>query len=438
MVTRRHLLTAGATTMAARSQAAPYDDRPALLGGTPAHAGPFPPWPAYDAREEQAFEETLKSRKWHRVGGQNVNRFEQAFARIMGAKGCVATSSGTAALIVSLKALGVGPGDEVIVPPYTFIATINAVLMLYALPVFVDSDFETAQIDAAKIEAAMTDRTAAILPVHLGGSAADLDALLTIGQRRGIPVIEDACQAHLGEWRKRKLGSLGATGCFSFQTSKNMACGEGGALISDDEALLEKCFAVHSHGRGRKATSYDFTYSSTGANFRMDEFHAAMASVQLSRIEQQAETRDRNAEYLARLFQEIPGVQMARRYPGCTRSAWHLFIFRYRREAFAGLPKSKVVRALNAEGIPAAGGYGPLNKESFLKTALAGRPFQSIYSKERLARWHERNECPENDRLCAEAIWLPQNTLLGKRVDMEKIAEAMRKTQKHAAALAKA
>jgi dTDP-4-amino-4,6-dideoxygalactose transaminase len=216
-----------------------------------------------------------------------------------------------------------------------------------------------------------------------------------------------------------------------------MACGEGGALISNDESLLEKCFAVHSHGRGRKAGGYDFTYTSTGANFRMDEFHAAMASVQLTRIEHQAETRDGNAEYLTKLLNEIPGVQVAKRYAGCTRSAWHLFIFRYRKDDFAGLPKAKLVRALNAEGIPAAAGYGPLNRESFLNAALTSRHFQSIYSKERLARWQERNECPQNERLCAEALWIPHSALLGTRVDMEKIAGAVRKTQKHAASLAK-
>ena len=249
----------------------------------------------YDRGEEQALLETLASRKWLRVAGENVNRFEQAYARAMGAKGCVATCNGTSALILSMKALGVGPGDEVIVPPYTFIATINAVLMLYALPVFVDTDRQTAQIDARKIEEAITDRTRAILPVHLGGSAADLDAILAIAARRRLPVIEDACQAHFGEWRNRKLGTCGATGCFSFQATKNMACGEGGAVVSNDEALLDKCFAIHSHGRKRTVSGYDFTYRSAGANLRMDEFHAALATVQLTRAEQQAETRDRNA-----------------------------------------------------------------------------------------------------------------------------------------------
>jgi dTDP-4-amino-4,6-dideoxygalactose transaminase len=438
MVSRRAFLAAGAAVSAGRGLAAPASEKPALLGGNPVHPGSFPAWPVFDGREGQALIETLHSRKWLRVTGQNVNRFEQSFAQTFGAKGCLATCNGTSALLLSLKALGVGPGDEVIVPPYTFIATVNAVMMLYALPVFVDSDRETAQIDAHKIEEAITERTAAILPVHLGGSAADLDSILAIAARHRLPVVEDACQAHLGEWRNRKLGTYGATGCFSFQATKNMACGEGGALITDDEALLDKCFAIHSHGRARAIAGYDFTYKVGGANLRMDEFHAALASVQLTRLERQSETRDRNATYLTKLLRDVPGVLPARRYPGCTRSAWHLYMFRYRPEAFAGLPRSTFLKALVAEGIPASSGYAPLNQEPFLKNMLATRDFQALFSKERIARWEERNRCPENDKLCSEAVWLTHSMLLGSRSDMEQIAAAVRKIQAHASQLLKA
>jgi dTDP-4-amino-4,6-dideoxygalactose transaminase len=392
----------------------------------------------HDEAEERALTSTLASHKWHRVAGQNVNRFEQDYARLIGTRACVATANGTLALYLSLRALGIGPGDEVIVPPYTFIATVNAVLMLYALPVFVDSDLETAQIDARKIEAAMTGRTAAVMPVHLGGSAADLDAILAIADRRRVPVVEDACQAHLGEWRNRKLGSFGATGCFSFQATKNMACGEGGALVTNDEALLEKCFAIHSHGRGRVGSGYDFTYRTAGSNLRMDEFHAAVASVQMTRLEAHAAARDRNARYLEKLLVDVPGLQVARQYPGCTRCAWHFLIVRYRTEAFAGLSKARVVQALNAEGVPVAAGYDALNRAPFLTHVLASREFQSIFSKRRLAQWQESNQCPENDRLCEQAIWIPHYLLLGTPADMEQIAQAFRKVQVHAAALAKA
>jgi len=434
MLTRRKLITAAAAGTAVRGHAA---EAPALAGGKPVRTAPFPSWPVFDRHEEQALLETLHSRKWLRIAGEKVNSFERMWAAAIGTKGCVATCNGTSALFLSLKALEVGPGDEVIVPPYTFIATVNAVLLLYALPVFVDTDPATGLIDAGKIEAAITGRTAAILPVHIGGSAADMDTILAVAGRRSIPVVEDVCQAHFGEWRGRRLGGWGTTGCFSFQSTKNLACGEGGALVSNDEALVEKCFSIHSHGRPREVSGYNFAYRGAGANLRMDEFRAAVAAVQLTRLEQQVELRDRNARYLTSMLTQIPGIEPLRMYPGCTRNAWHLYMFRYRPEEFAGLPRRTFVRALMAEGIPAAIGYTPLNREPFLKNTLASRHFQAIYSRERLAQWEERNRCPRNDRFCEETVWLTQNKLLGTRSDMEQIAEAMRKVRTHAARLLK-
>lgn len=437
MLSRRSLFAAGTAAATGPARAEARNGLPALLGGAPAHPGQFPVWPLYDRREEQALADTLRSGKWLRVTGQNVNRFEEAWARLIGARGCVATCNGTSAIYLALKGLGVGPGDEVIVPPYTFIATVNAVLMLYALPVFVDSDPETAQIDARKIEAAITGRTAAILPVHIGGGAADLDAILAVADKRRLPVVEDACQAHLGEWRNRRLGGFGAAGCFSFQATKNVACGEGGALVTNDAELLEKCFAFHNHGRGRQASGYNFSYRAAGANLRMDEFRAALAAAQLSRVEQLAATRDRNARYLTTLLGEIPGIRPLRMYPGCTRSAWHLYMFRYQAEAFAGMSKQTLLKALEAEGIPAAGGYTPLNRDPFLRNTLAAPEFRKLFAKARIASWEERNQCPENDRLCADTVWLTHWMLLGTRTDMEQIAAALGKIQAHAARIVK-
>ena len=193
--TRRGFLAA-APLAAALAADAP-GDRPAILGGAKAHPTPFPSWPVFDQTEERALVDMLRSGKWYRGSGQMVGRFEQAYAQLTGAKYCLATANGTSALFTSLNALGVEPGDEVIVPPYTFIATINVVLRQYALPVFVDTDPETFQMDARKIEAAITPRTRAIIPVHLGGNACDLDAILAIAGQHKIPVLEDACQAHL-------------------------------------------------------------------------------------------------------------------------------------------------------------------------------------------------------------------------------------------------
>ena len=438
-MTRRDLFAAGpAAGLFGMAKAVAAPGKPALLGGSKTRTTPFPSWPVFDQTEEKALLDTLRSGRWYRGSGKTVAKFEQAYAQLTGAKCCLATANGTAALYTSLNALGVEPGDEVLVPPYTFIATVNVVLRQHALPVFVDSDLETCQMDARKIEAAITPRTKAIIPVHLGGSACDLDAILPIAQKHDIPVIEDACQAHLGEWKGRKVGTYGRTGCFSFQASKNLNSGEGGAILTDDEDIKERCYTFHNNGSGLKAIGTNFGYAGTGANLRMTEFQAALLLAQMTRIEAQAKTRTENARYLTSMLKEIPGIAPARMYEGCTRNAYHLYMFRYDKERFAGVPRALFLKALGAEGIPASGGYSPLNKQPFLKTALASRGYRALFPADVLAQWEERNRCPANDRLCAEAVWLTQNTLLGPRGDMDQIADAIRKIQAHAGELREA
>ncbi len=418
------------------SHAATSAEKPVLLGGKPARIEPFPTWPIFDDTEEQALLATVRSGQWFRGSGKQVNEFETAFANLLGAKFCIGTSSGTNALISSLNALGVGSGDEVILPPYTFVACVNAILMLGAVPVFVDTDVETFQINPAKIEAAITEHTAAIMPVHLGGNAADLDAILSIGRKHKIPVVEDACQAHLGEWRGRKVGTWGSTGCFSFQASKNLTAGEGGAILTDNEELANRCFAAQGNSRPRRMVGPNANLI-RGSNMRMSEFHASLLLSQLRRLPAQAKTRDENAAYLTEMIGTIPGILPARKYEGCTRSAYHLYMFRYNKEEFASLPRAKFIAALSAEGIRGSSGYTPLNKEPFIAETLATRGYQRAFGKERLKQWTERNRCPENDRLCQDAVWFTQNMLLTKREGMEQIAEAIRKIQMHAAELAK-
>jgi perosamine synthetase len=412
-------------------------ERPALLGGPKIRTRPFPWWPITNTIDEEAILETMRSGEWFRGTGQQVNRFEQAYKELTGARNCLAVANGTSALYLALNGIGIEPGDEVVVPPYTFIATVNAVLRQYALPVFVDTDRETFQIDAKKIETSISSRTKAILPVHLGGSSCDLDAILSVAARHQIPVIEDACQAHLAEWRGRKVGTYGAAGCFSFQASKNLNSGEGGAILTDDHNLYERLFTFHNNGTSREPKHTTFSYDGTGANFRLTEFQAAILMAQMTRIEEQAKTRTANALYLTSQLKEIPGIAPARMYEGCTRNAYHLYMFRYEQEEFAGLPKNSFLRALRAEGIPASPGYSPLNEEPFLKTTLRSRSYKLLYPKLVLDEWEERTRCPNNDRLCREAVWLTQTMLLGSRSDMDSIANAIRKIQAHASELAK-
>ncbi len=436
---RRFLATAAAAGAAASAATGRADqDKPAVLGGKPVRRAAFPSWPRFDGRDEKNILDVLHSGHWFRGGGDCVNRFEAAYADMTGARHCVATANGTSALFASLAAIGIEPGDEVIVPPYTFIATINVVLLQYALPVFVDTDPETFQIDARKIEAAITERTAAIMPVHLGGNAADLDAILAIAKKHKLPVIEDACQAHLGEWRGKKVGTLGTTGCFSFQISKNLSSGEGGAILTADADLAEKCYAFQNNNRARTVTGYNFFYrGGRGANLRMTEFQGNLLLAQMTRLEDQSRTREQNAQYLTRQLKEIPGIHPARMYDGCTRNAYHLYMFRYKSEAFGGLPRDKFLHALDAEGIPCSPGYSPLNKEPFLPAALNSKGFRRLFSKEILDGYQERNQCPANDQLCQEAVWFTQPMFLGTKSDMDQIAAAIRKIHAHAAALAR-
>jgi perosamine synthetase len=420
------------------SAASEATGKPALLGGKPVRTGPFPSWPVIGESDEKAWMEVLRSGKWFRGYGQQVNRFEEVWAKTNGSKHCVATANGTSSLWAALEAVGVGPGDEVILPPYTFIATLNVVLLQYALPIFVDTDPETFQIDARKIEAAITERTRAILPVHIGGSPADLDTILAVGAKHKIPVIEDACQAHLAQWCGRNVGSLGTAGCFSFQASKNLNSGEGGAILTSDPELAQKCYAFHNNCRGRNIAGYNFEYMGRrGANVRMTEFQAALLMSQMTRVEEQSKVREQNAQYLTALLKQIPGIMPAALYEGVTRSAYHLYMFRYQSESFAGLSRAKFLQALNAEGVPCMAGYSPLNKEPFLKAQLGSGTCRKLFSADIMNGWEQRTQCPENDKLCQEAVWFTQTMLLGPRSDMDHIATAITKIRVYAAELAK-
>jgi perosamine synthetase len=431
-LTRRGFIAAAPVAMGA---SAATIDKPALLGGKKTRNEPFPSWPKFDQKEENALIEVLRSGKWYRGSGQHVKKFEAAYAELTGANQCLATANGTAALFISLNVMGVEPGDEVLIPPYTFIATLNVVLRQHALPVFVDSDPETFQMDHRKVESLINGNTRAIMPVHLGGNAANLDELLAISRKHKIPLIEDAAQAHLGEWKGRKVGTWGDTGCFSFQASKNLNSGEGGAILFNNEDTRERAYAFHNNGSGLKFIGLNFTYAGSGANLRMTEFQAALLMAQMTRLEQQSKTRSENAKYLTTMLKEIPGISPARSYDGCTNNAFHLYMLRYNPQAFAGLPRAKFLKAMAAEGIPSSGGYSPLNSQEFVKNAVNSRGYKRLFSEKRLKQWAEQNHCPANDRMCSEAVWFTQNMLLGSRGDMEQIASAVKKIQKFAGEL---
>ena len=226
-------------------------------------------------------------------------------------------------------------------------------------------------------------------------------------------------------------------GCFSFQASKNLNSGEGGAIISNDEALMEQCFTFHNNSRGRATSGADFRYRQRGLNLRLTEFQAALLMAQMSRLDEQSQRREVNAAALTALLKQVPGIASAKSYAHCTRNAFHLYMFRYDAAHFAGLPRARFLKALQAEGVPCSAGYSPLNREPLLKNTLMSKGYQRIYGEKRLKAWFEQNECPVNDRLCEEAVWFTQTMLLGEKSDMEQIAGAIARIQRHAAELAK-
>lgn len=275
------------------------------------------------------------------------------------------------------------------------------------------------------------------MPVHLGGAVCDLDALIPLARKHKTVLIEDACQAHLAEWKNRKVGTLGDAGCFSFQESKNLSSGEGGAILLKSEDLIERAYAFHNNGTGRGGSGVRPNYASTGANLRLTEFQAALLLARMERLARESRTRADNAAYLSSMLGKIPGIKPVKMHAGCTNNAWHLYMFRYDPQAFSNLPRAAFLKAMHAEGIPSSGGYTPLNKQPFIKAVIESRPYRKLFPGKVIDEWADRNQCPANDRLCAEAVWFTQNMLLGPRSDMDQIVEAITKIQAHAAGIAR-
>ncbi|HKJ66552.1 MAG TPA: DegT/DnrJ/EryC1/StrS family aminotransferase [bacterium] len=411
---------------------------PAVLGGTPVRTAPFPSWPVWNTSAEEDILDILRSGDWYRGRGETVSTFEEQYADLMGAKRCLATASGTTALLVALHVLGIDAGDEVLVPPYTFIATYNVVFWTKALPVFVDTDPETFTMNPDKIEERITDRTRAILPVHILGLPAEMDKINAIAEKHNLVVIEDACQAWLAEYQGKKCGTLADLGCFSFQNSKHLPSGEGGAILGEDDAIMDRCHAFHNCGRPHGIMPRTSTYPMRGTNYRMTEMQAGILLSQMQRIQRDADRRWENALYLTSQIENIPGVLPYKLTRGATRSAYHLYPFRYKKAFFHDLPREKFLDALRAEGIPCSGGYGPQNKDGLIEEALSSRGFKRLFSEQRLQQYREQNHCPDNDQLCQEAVWFSQRMLLGPRRDMDDIANALRKIHEHAEQLAQA
>ena len=398
----------------------------AIRGGRPAKRKPLPAWPAYDGREVAAVTRVIESRKWWRIVGSETEEFEREFALYQGAAGALAVTNGTQAIELALSALGIGRGHEVLVPAYTFISTALAVLSVGAVPVVVDVLPDTYCLDPEAAERAITPRTRAVLPVHMAGHVADMDAIGALARNHGLAILEDAAHAQGADWKGRRVGALGQAGIFSFQSGKLMTAGEGGLVLSNDPELLERCFLFHSCGRPKTDRTYQ--HQLLGTNARMAELQAAVLRVQLERLDDQIATRQANAPVLDGLLREIPGIVPQGHDARVTRNPHYMYMFRYDPAEFGSLSRMEFVDTLIAEGVPAFVGYPAVHRTPvFQNRAFAPRwdPADPLLPDYRRVR------CPVSEEIGESLVWLHHRTLLGDAEDVVEVAEAVRKVHAH-------
>lgn len=415
----------------------------ALKGGPAVRTEDFHPWPVFDAREEEALLRVLRSGHWWRysytsgvtmeesdeAGQSQVRLFQEEFARHHGSAHGIACNNGTAALDMVIRALGIGPGDEVIVPAYTYIASCTCALQSNAIPIFVDIDPDTYNIDPGRVEEAITDRTRAVIPCHFGGQVADMDRLLKIGAEHDVAIIEDAAHAHGAEWDGRKAGSIGIAGTFSFQNSKNMTAGEGGIVVMDDAELAETVESLTWSGRAKGRPWYEF--HRLGWNNRLTELQGAILRPQLARLQEQNAVRRANTQALTEMLSQVDGLDPVKIDPRARTCSVHIYMIRYNPEAFGGLPRETLLEAVNAEGVPAFSGY---THALYSNPMFVNKAFHAPGCPEDYTAFAE--VCPVTERAVAyEAIWLEQRLFLGTRRDMEDIAEAFTKVKQNVAEL---
>jgi dTDP-4-amino-4,6-dideoxygalactose transaminase len=400
----------------------------ALHGGKPAKTKPFPRWPHYDDSEKQALIDVLESHIWWRTPGTQTLGFEKEFAAYHEAKHGIAVTNGTAAIEVTMMALDIGLGDEVIVPDFTFVATASAVLFAGALPVLVDVDPYTYCIDPERVEAAITERTRAIIPVHLGGHPADMDRLTAIAKKHNLNLIEDSSHAHGSEWKGHKIGALGDIGTFSFQQSKLITAGEGGIIVTNDDELER--LARSAHDCGRMPGEWFYAHYINGSNYRLSEWQGTILRQQLRRLPQQGQRRMANARYLDQALNQVEGITPQSLDPRCTHNGHYAYIFHYDAHAFARAPVDRFIQAINAEGIPNQASYPPLHELDVFTSGAYRQRLAPTMRDEAHAFMHEPFH--NTMRGAWETVWLPQYLLLGDEEDIAEIAQAIKKIQRHA------
>lgn len=410
-------------------------DELALRGGTPVRTKPFPTWPQAFEIDEEYVLKAIRSHHWCSYDGEFTPKFEKAFAEYLGSAGAVMTTGGTHTLHMAVELLGIGPGDEVLVSPWTAVATALAVFLPYALPVFVDTELDSFYMDPEDIEHRINENTRAIIPVHINGGVSHMDKILAIANKHHIPVIEDACQAHGAEWKGKKAGTLGVMGCFSYNQSKLLPGGEGGTMVSDNQDLLDRARQFRNFGTDTKDRRPNSSVM-RASKYRISDLVPALLLAQLSRLDENIRVREQNALYLSeQLTKNVPGIYPQKRYAEITRQNYWWYGFRYDAKPFNGAARELFARALAAEGVHVANYSVAINREPFVEVNLTSRGFRRIYSQERLERYREENKCPHNDEVAATNLGFNHQVLSGPRKDMDDMVEAFAKVQRHSAEL---
>lgn len=381
--------------------------RLAILGGSPLRTKPFAQWPMFGEAERLALAEVLESGIW---GGYSakVSEFEYAFAKFHEAEYAVSAANGTVTLEGAFIAAGIGPGDEVIVPAITFVATATSVLRVGGVPVFVDID-EHCNIAPQRVAEAISPKTKAIVPVHFAGHPADMDAINALAKKHGILVIEDAAHAHGASWRHRKVGTLGDIASFSFQQSKNLTAGEGGILIGNNAGLISAARSFFNQGRLPGGGWYE--HVRLGTNQRMTAWQAAVLLVQLQRYREQLTRREANARYLDERLSTLPFIDMVASDPRVTCHSHYLHVLRIRPEKLPHIEAKMFVRALEAEGIPGIGRYPyPVQQNALFRDYK-----------------YRETVCDEALQVCRNAFWVSHEILLAVREDLDDFVAALTK-----------
>ena len=405
----------------------------AVFGGEPVRSEPYPSWPVHDERDVEAVTRTIKSGRWggFPYPGPNTRAFAEQFAELQGGGYAVPMLNGTITMEVALRAAGIGWGDEVIVPAYTFQATASAPMAAGAIPIIVDISPDTYCADPQAIEAAITEKTKAIIVVHLAAQMTDMDAVMAIAKKYNLVVIEDSAHAHGARWRGMGSGTIGDFGSFSLQSAKSLTTGEGGVLICKDEAMAERAASIIDCGRPKDAEEKHYTM---GVNYRWSEIHAALGLVALERFPAQFQQRADNAEYLEESLSEVPGVTLLKRDLRLTKRSFYRYVVKIDPEFFH-CNNDVFCEALSAEGIPVDTGYQPMHQYDLFQPGLSKLPVPSAFPG---YFEFDKMSFPVAERAShVESVWMGESVFRSGRKGVDDLVAAFQKLAENRDELAK-